>query len=154
MSFYRRTSLRRSRIRPDVTIIHAQRADRRGNVLVWGLIGVQKEAALAARRVVVTVEEIMETLDGPRHTPSNVLTLPSWAITAVCQVERGAFPSYAEGYYGRDDAFYRQWDSISRDRTSFQAWIERYVMATKHFAGFRTSLRLPPSFLKPPNVQR
>ena len=112
-------------IRPDVTIIHAQKADRRGNVLLWGVIGVQKEAVLAARRAIVTVEEIVDKLDAP----PNAVVLPHWVVSAVCLVPRGAFPSYAQGYYARDNAFYKQWDSISRDRKSFQAWVAEHVLA-------------------------
>ena len=123
-------------IRPDVTVIHAQRADQRGNVLMWGVVGVQKEAALAARRAVVTVEEIVDQL----NAPPNALVLPSWAVAAVCLVNGGAFPSYAQGYYARDNAFYKQWDAISRERRSFQTWIERHVLGTKDFAEFRKSL--------------
>jgi len=123
-------------IRPDVTVIHAQRADQRGNVLMWGVVGVQKEAALAARRAVVTVEEIVDQL----NAPPNALVLPSWAVAAVCLVNGGSFPSYAQGYYARDNAFYKQWDAISRERRSFQTWIERHVLGTKDFAEFRKSL--------------
>ena len=123
-------------IRPDVTVIHAQKADRRGNVLMWGVVGVQKEAAMAARRAVVIVEEIVDQL----NAPPNALVLPSWAVAAVCLVNGGAFPSYAQGYYARDNAFYKQWDAISRERRSFQTWIERHVLGTKDFAEFRKSL--------------
>jgi glutaconate CoA-transferase subunit A len=123
-------------IRPDVTVIHAQKADQRGNVLMWGVVGVQKEAALAARRAIVTVEEIVDQL----NAPANALVLSSWAVAAVCLVNGGAFPSYAQGYYARDNAFYKQWDAISRERRSFQTWIERHVLGTKDFAEFRKSL--------------
>ena len=119
-----------------MTVIHAQKADQRGNVLMWGVVGVQKEAALAARRAVVTVEEIVDQL----NAPPNALVLPSWAVAAVCLVNGGAFPSYAQGYYARDNAFYKQWDAISRERRSFQTWIERHVLGTKDFAEFRKSL--------------
>lgn len=112
-------------IRPDVTIIHAQRADRAGNVLIEGIIGVQKEAALAARRTVVTVEEVVETLG---IGDPNACVLPHWAITALVVTPGGACPSYAHGYYRRDNAFYRTWDVISRDRDSFLEWMEREVM--------------------------
>ena len=111
-------------IRPDVAVIHAQRADRSGNVHLWGVVGVQKEAVLAARHSIVTVEEIVEKLDAP----PNAVVLPGWAVSAVCEVKRGAFPSYAQGYYARDNAFYQRWDEISRDRQTFAAWIERDVL--------------------------
>ncbi len=104
-------------IRPDVSIIHAQKADRRGNVLLWGVVGVQKEAVLAARRAIVTVEEIVDRLDAP----PNAVVLPSWVVGAVSEVKGGAFPSYAQGYYSRNNAFYKQWDQISREREGFQS---------------------------------
>jgi glutaconate CoA-transferase subunit A len=112
-------------IRPDVSFIHAQRADRKGNVLIEGITGVQKEAVLAAKRSVVTVEEIVEELN-PASPNSTIL--PSWAITAVCEVPGGAFPSYAHGYYARSNAFYIAWDEIARDRDSFQAWVEENII--------------------------
>jgi glutaconate CoA-transferase subunit A len=123
-------------IRPDVSIIHAQKADRRGNVLLWGVVGVQKEAVLAARRAIVTVEEIVDRLDAP----PNAVVLPSWVVGAVSEVKGGAFPSYAQGYYSRNNAFYKAWDQISRERAGFRAWMERHVMGTKDFEGFRRSL--------------
>jgi glutaconate CoA-transferase subunit A len=112
-------------LRPDVTVIHAQRADRRGNVQLWGITGVQKEAVLAARRSLVTVEEVVDTLD-PRP---GAIVLPWWVVTAVAVVPRGAHPSYAQGYYDRDNGFYREWDAISRDRDRFLAWLDRHVFA-------------------------
>ncbi|WP_312365947.1 CoA transferase subunit A [Ensifer sp.] len=112
-------------IRPDVTIIHAQRADRKGNVLLEGIVGVQKEAVLAAKRSIVTVEEIVDELAPPSP---NSAVLPSWAVTAVSHVPGGAFPSYAHGYYPRSNAFYIGWDDIARDRDSFTAWIKENVL--------------------------
>jgi glutaconate CoA-transferase, subunit A len=114
-------------IRPDVTIIHAQKADRRGNVLLWGILGVQKEAALAARRVIVTVEQIVDDLDAW----PNACVLPAWTLNAVCAAPRGALPSYALGYYERDNAFYQQWDGIARERETFLAWMREHVMKAK-----------------------
>ena len=111
--------------RPDVAIIHAQKADREGNVLIEGVLGVQKEAVLAARRAVVTVEEIVD--DFGARSP-NAVILPSWSIHAVAVAPRGAWPSYAMGYYGRDNAFYIRWDEISRDRERFLAWMEENVI--------------------------
>ncbi|MBD9374163.1 CoA transferase subunit A [Rhizobium sp. ARZ01] len=112
-------------IRPDVTIIHALKADRKGNVLLEGIVGVQKEAVLAAKRSIVTVEEIVDDLNPP--SPNSVV-LPTWTITAVCEVPGGAFPAYAHGYYPRSNAFYIAWDEIARDRDTFRAWIEENVM--------------------------
>lgn len=112
-------------IRPDVSIIHAQRADREGNVLLEGIVGVQKEAVLAAKRALVTVEEIVDDLRAP--SPNSVI-LPHWTITAIAQVPGGAHPSYAHGYYKRDNAFYTKWDGISRDRDTFLAWMREHVL--------------------------
>lgn len=123
-------------IRPDVAIIHAQQADRCGNVYLWGIVGVQKEVALAAKRVIVTVEEIVDEID----PPPNACVLPSWVVSAVCEVPGGAFPSYAHGYYERDNRFYKEWDSISRSRDLFAAWMDDHVTQTADFAEFRERL--------------
>jgi glutaconate CoA-transferase, subunit A len=112
-------------LQPDVTIIHAQRADRKGNVLVEGIVGVQKEAVLAAAKAIVTVEEIVERLNPP--SPNSVV-LPSWTVSAVAVAPGGAHPSYAHGYYRRDNAFYKAWDPISRDRDEFLAWMKRNIV--------------------------
>lgn len=112
-------------IRPDVSIIHALRADKQGNVLLEGILGVQKEAVLAAKRSIVTVEEIVDDF-GPRNLNSTIL--PHWTVTAVAVVPGGAFPSYAQGYYPRDNAFYIAWDKIARDRGTFLAWMQENVM--------------------------
>jgi glutaconate CoA-transferase subunit A len=112
-------------IRPDVTIIHAQRADREGNVLLDGIVGVQKQAVLAARRTIVTVEEIVDDLAAPGL---NAVVLPSWTITAIAAVPGGAYPSYAQGYYRRANAFYVEWDEISRDRERFKAWVSEHIL--------------------------
>jgi glutaconate CoA-transferase subunit A len=124
-------------LRPDVTILHAQKADLEGNVLLCGIVGAQKEAAMAANRLIVTVEEVVETLDAPM----NGLVLPSWIVSAVACVPGGAWPSYARGYYNRDNAFYIAWDDIARDREQFSAWIARYVTATRDHAAFIAALR-------------
>jgi len=110
-------------LNPDVSIVHAQRADRAGNVQLWGITGVQKEAVLAATRSLVTVEEIVDTLE---PVPGAVL-LPSWVVDAVAVAPGGAKPSYAHGYYERDNAAYRAWDAVSRDREKFSAWLEELV---------------------------
>jgi glutaconate CoA-transferase subunit A len=112
-------------IKLDVAIVHAQRADREGNVMFEGIVGVQKEAVLAARRSIVTVEEIVD--DFGERSP-NAVILPGWTVSAVVQVPGGAHPSYAHGYYKRDNAFYKAWDKIARDRDSFQAWMNEHVM--------------------------
>jgi len=123
-------------IRPDVTVIHAQKADRKGNVLLWGIVGAQKEAIMAAERAIVTVEEIVDKLDAP----PNAVILPTWILSAVSQVKHGAFPSYTHGYYPRNNAFYKQWDVISKDRDTFLAWIDKHIMNTKDFEEFRRSV--------------
>jgi glutaconate CoA-transferase, subunit A len=114
-------------LRPDVTIIHAQKADRDGNVLIEGIVGVQKEAVLAATRSIVTVEEVVDTVAVPGG--QNAVVLPSWTVTAIAVVPGGARPSYAHGYYARDNAFYVAWDAIARDRDAFLRWIDEHVRA-------------------------
>jgi glutaconate CoA-transferase, subunit A len=112
-------------INPDVTIIHAQRADEQGNVQLWGIIGVDKEAVMAAKAVIVTVDEICERLE---PIPSGIV-IPSWSISSVVHAPGGARPSYVQGYYGRDNTFYREWDQIARDRDRFVQWMEENVFA-------------------------
>ena len=110
--------------RPDVGIIHAQRADARGNVQLWGILGVQKETVLASSRSIATVEEVVDELQ-PRP---GAIVLPHWVVDAVCVAPRGAHPSYAHGYYDRDNEFYKQWDEISRERDSFRTWMDEHVL--------------------------
>jgi glutaconate CoA-transferase subunit A len=124
-------------LNPDVTILHAQAADRQGNVLIQGIVGAQKEAALAAKTLLITVEEIVDALDAPM----NAIVLPHWVIGAIARVPRGAYPSYAHGYYPRDNAFYQQWDEIARDRAGFTDWLQRHVLRTRDHAEFMHSLR-------------
>ncbi len=124
-------------IRPDVAVIHALRADREGNVLLEGIVGVQKEAVLAAKRSVVTVEEIVDDF-GERSR--NAIILPSWTISAVAVVPGGAFPSYAQGYYKRANAFYKAWDAIAKERDTFTAWMKENVLA-KEAGAFRQYAR-------------
>jgi len=123
-------------LRPDVAVIHAQQADRRGNVAIWGIVGIQKEAVMSARRAIVTVEEVVEEFE-PR--PFQVV-LPSVAVDAISVVPYGAHPSYADGYYDRDNAFYEAWDPISRDREAFREWMEHHVLGTEDFAEHRRSI--------------
>lgn len=112
-------------VKLDVAFIHAQKADRQGNVLLEGIVGVQKQAVLAAKKSVVTVEEIVDDL-GERSP--NAVILPHWTVTSIVKVPGGAHPSYTQGYYKRDNAFYKKWDDIARDRDSFKAWIDENVM--------------------------
>lgn len=123
-------------IRPDVALIHAQEADRFGNVLLWGPLGMQRAAAFAARRLIVTVEDIVDDL---RAWP-NACRLPHAVVSAVCRVRGGAHPSPVPGHYERDQGFYRAWDPISRCRDRFLAWMERHILATPDFAVFRRTL--------------
>jgi glutaconate CoA-transferase, subunit A len=123
-------------LRPDVGIVHAQQADEAGNVQMWGITGVQKEAVLASRVAVVTVEEIVPELE---QRPGGLI-LPGWVIAAVCLAPGGAHPSYAHGYYDRDNAFYVEWDAISRERGTFAAWMERHVLGTADVGEYHASL--------------
>lgn len=108
---------------PDVGIVHAQRADRHGNVQLWGLVGVQKETVLASRRSIVTVEQVVDEL-----TPvPGAVVLPAWTVDLVCEVPGGAHPSYAAGCSERDNAYYRAWDEVSRDRQRFEAWVTQVI---------------------------
>ncbi|MER9268533.1 CoA transferase subunit A [Mesorhizobium sp. M0410] len=112
-------------IRPDVTFIHAQKADKKGNVLAEGIIGIQKEAVLAAKRAVVSVEEVVDDFD---DLHPNLTVLPSWTIAAIAVVPGGSHPSYTHGYYIRDNAAYLEWDEIAADRGRFQDWMRRNVL--------------------------
>ena len=123
--------------RPDVGIVHAQQADREGNVQLWGIAGVQKEVVLASARSIVTVEEIVDRLE-PRP---GAVVIPSWVVSAVSLAPRGAHPSYAHGYYERDNDFYVRWDEISRERETFTAWIDRHVRGTADVDEYHRSLR-------------
>jgi glutaconate CoA-transferase subunit A len=118
-------------LRPDLAVVHAQRADRQGNVLIEGITGVQKEVVLAAAHALVTVEEIVDHLNAPSP---NSTVLPWWTITAISAVPGGARPSYAHGYYGRDNTFYTAWDTIARDRTDFRRWIDEHVLRAQEEA--------------------
>ncbi len=112
-------------IRPDVAIIHAQKASQRGDVLIEGIIGVQKEAVLAAKRAIVTVEEIVPDFD---DVHPNACILPRWTVTTIAVTPGGAHPSYAHGYYERDNAAYLGWDEISADRAKFAEWVKANVL--------------------------
>ena len=117
-------------LNPDVTILHAQQIDAEGNVLIRGIVGAAKEAAFAAQRVLVTVEEQVETL----RADLNAIVLPAWIVTAASIVPGGAYPSYAHGYYPRDNAFYLAWDEIARERGTFTAWMQRHVLQVSDHA--------------------
>ena len=124
-------------INPEVTILHAQRADRQGNVAIHGILGAQREAAMAAHTLIVTVEEVVDALP----PAMNDIVLPHWIVSAVAHSPGGAYPSYAQGLYSRDNDFYRRWDAIARERDGFRAWMERHVLGTRDHAAFLASLR-------------
>ncbi len=123
-------------LNPDVTILHAQRADRRGNVAIEGIIGAQREAGLAARLLIVTVEEIVDELP----PAMNGVLLPHFVVGVISHCPGGAWPSYAHGRYARDNDFYLRWDDIARDRDRFGAWIRRHVQGTADHRAFIASL--------------
>jgi glutaconate CoA-transferase, subunit A len=122
--------------RPDVGIVHAQLADRAGNVQLWGILGVQKEVVLASAHSIITVEEIVDELE-PRP---GAIVLPSWTVDAVAIAPGGAHPSYAHSYYERDNDFYVAWDGISRDREGFREWMQRHVLDTTDVGEYHASL--------------
>jgi glutaconate CoA-transferase subunit A len=121
-------------LNPDVAILHAQRADRQGNTQLWGLLGVQKEVAFAARRVIIVVEEIVEE-SVIRADPNRTL-IPGLIVDAVVQVPYGAHPSYVQGYYDRDNAFYLMWDALSRNPERVQAWLDEWVYGLSDHAEY------------------
>jgi len=124
-------------LNPDVTILHAQRADRQGNVGIHGIVGAQREAALAAHTLIVTVEEIVDALP----PAMNGIVLPHWTVNAVALCPGGAYPSYVQGHYARDNAFYQRWDRIARERETFLAWMQHHVLGSADHAAFLASLR-------------
>lgn len=121
-------------LRPDVTIVHAQRADREGNTQMWGLLGVQKEAAFAARHVIVVVEEIVD--EAVIRADPNRTLIPGLVVDAVVCEPYGAHPSYAQGYYDRDNEFYLRWDEISRDAAATRAWLDEWVYGVRDRAEY------------------
>lgn len=121
-------------LNPDVTIVHAQRADAEGNTQIWGIIGEQKEAAFAARRVIVTAEEIVP--ESVIRSDPNRTIIPAFIVSAVCHVPRAAHPSYTQGYYDRDNAFYLEWDRISAERETVDRWLEEWVYGVKDRAEY------------------
>ncbi len=123
-------------ITPDVTVLHAQQADREGNVLLRGIVGASREAAMAARTLVITVEQVVDQLDAAM----NAFVIPHWQIAAIAEVPGGAYPSYAHGHYARDNAFYLAWDDIARSREGFLRWMERHVLGTENHAAFLRSV--------------
>jgi len=121
-------------LRPDVTIVHAQRADSNGNAQVWGLMGVQKEAAFASKRVIVVVEELVDE-SVIRQDPNRTL-IPGLQVDAVVVEPWGAHPSYAQGYYDRDNDFYVAWDKIAREPATFKKYLDEFVYGVKDRAEY------------------
>lgn len=147
-------------LHPDVAIVHVQRADSDGNCHLWGILGEQKEAAFAARRVIVTAEEIVDA-EVIRSDPNRTM-IPGLVVSAVCHVPYCAHPSYTQGYYDRDNAFYLEWDKISTDRDRVQAWLEAWVYGVKDRAEYweklgpavHQRLRVQPLWSQPVNYGR
>ncbi len=121
-------------LRPDVTIVHAQRADAGGNAQVWGLMGVQKEAAFASKRVIVVVEELVD--ESVIRQDPNRTVIPGLQVDAVVVEPWGAHPSYAQGYYDRDNDFYAAWDKIAREKTTFKKYLDEFVYGVKDRADY------------------
>jgi glutaconate CoA-transferase subunit A len=144
-------------LKPDVTIIHTQRADAAGNVQSWGIAGAQKEAAYAAKHVLAVVEEVVDE-HVIRSDPDRTL-IPSFIVDAVIHEPAGAHPSFVQGYWDRDNAFYREWNAISRDEAAVDKWIEEWVLSLADRTDYRAKIpesrwsRLRPreSFAEPIN---
>jgi glutaconate CoA-transferase subunit A len=147
-------------LQPDVAIIHAQRADDQGNAQFWGIIGEQKEAAFASKRVIVTVEEIVDA-EVIRSDPNRTL-IPDFIVNAVCAVPFAAHPSYTQGYYDRDNAFYLEWDQLSEDDATVQRWLDEWVHGVRDRAQYHSKfgeaalarLKVEPSRSAPVNYGR
>ncbi|WP_037331428.1 CoA transferase subunit A [Saccharopolyspora rectivirgula] len=125
-------------INPDVTIVHAQRADRAGNTQIWGLTGIQAEAVYAAKKAIVVVEEVVP--DEVVRSDPNRTVIPAHAVDAVVECPRGAHPSFAQGYYDRDNAFYREWSQISKDPRTLRQWLDEWVHGTRDHAEYVAKL--------------
>lgn len=122
-------------LNPDVSIIHAQRADRKGNVQAWGILGMQQEVAFAGKKVIVTVEEIVDE-DIVRSDPNRTI-VPGTIVDAVVECPWGSYPSSVQGYYSRDDDFIRQWAQIANDHDHVVAWVDKYIHGTANNEEFR-----------------
>jgi len=134
-------------LNPDVAILHAQRADKNGNTQIWGLTGVQKEAAFASQRVIVAVEELVDE-SVIRADPNRTL-IPDLIVDAVVVEPFGAHPSYAQGYYDRDNAFYVEWDTIAREAATLDAWLDEWVYGVENRAAYAAKMRARLEKLKP-----
>ncbi|MBN1305921.1 MAG: CoA transferase subunit A [Anaerolineales bacterium] len=121
-------------LNPDVAVVHVQRADQNGNAHLWGIIGEQKEAAFAAKKVILTAEEIVD--ETSIRTDPNRTLIPGLVVSAVCHIPKACHPSYAQGYYDRDNQFYLQWDQISQSLENTQSWLDEWVFDTKDHAEY------------------
>ena len=147
-------------LNPDVAIIHAQRADANGNTQIWGIVGEQKEVAFASKKVIVTVEEIVDEVV-IRSDPNRTL-IPDFIVSAVCHVPHCAHPSYTQGYYDRDNKFYLEWDKISEKPETVEAWLNEWVYGVKDHAEYwaklgaetHERLKVPPALSEPVNYGR
>lgn len=143
-------------LNPDVAILHAQRADRRGNTQIWGLLGMQKEVAFASKHVIVVVEEVVDE-SVIRADPNRTL-IPGLIVDAVVHEPYGAYPSYVQGYYDRDNESYIAWDKLSQDHAAVVGWLAEWVYGLENHAGFVRKLgqdrlnRLKPEPLLAPSV--
>jgi len=126
-------------LNPDVAIVHAQRADAGGNTQIWGLLGVQKEAAFAARRVIVVVEEIVD--EAVIRSDPNRTVIPGLVVDAVVHQPYGAHPSYVQGYYDRDNQFYLEWDRLSQDESATRAWLDEWVYGLDGWPAYLSKLQ-------------
>lgn len=144
-------------LNPDVAIVHVQRADRSGNAHIWGILGEQKEAAFAARHVILTAEELVDE-DVIRSDPNRSM-IPGFIVDAVCEVPFASHPSYTQGYYDRDNAFYLSWDQISESPEAVRAWLDEWVYGVQDRAEYwqklgtetHERLRVTPNLSSPVN---
>jgi glutaconate CoA-transferase subunit A len=125
-------------LNPDVAIVHAQRCDPHGNTHLWGLLGAQKEVAFAARKLIVVVEEIVD--EAVIRSDPNRTLIPGLIVNAIVHEPYGAHPSYVQGYYDRDNAFYQQWDQLSRDPQQVEAWLDEWVYGVQDRAQYLQKL--------------
>jgi glutaconate CoA-transferase, subunit A len=139
-------------LQPDVSIIHVQRCDIHGNAQIWGIIGEQKEAAFAGKRVILTTEEIVD--EAIIRSDPNRTVIPDFIVDAICPVPYACHPSYAQGYYDRDNAFYLEWDEVSKSRESVKSYLDEWVFGVKDRAEYwdklgtetHKRLQIQPSF--------
>jgi glutaconate CoA-transferase, subunit A len=121
-------------LNPDVAIVHVQRADKDGNAHLWGIVGEQKEVAFASKRVILTAEEIVD--EAVIRSDPNRTLIPGFIVSAVCQVPGAAHPSYAQGYYDRDNDFYLKWDKISENAEMVKSYLDEWVYGVKDRSEF------------------